>query len=68
MVIGTVVELQPWPWGLLTVELPSGERMTSHAAAALRLRFLRLAVGDEVEVEQVVPGRGRVVRRLSSSL
>jgi translation initiation factor IF-1 len=65
MLVGTVVELQPWPWGLVTVEFPGGERMTSHLAAALRLRLIRLHVGDGVEVEEVVPGRGRVVGRLS---
>jgi translation initiation factor IF-1 len=49
---------------LLIVELPEGEHVTAHLAATLRLQFTKLAMGDRVEVEQAVPGRVWVVRRL----
>jgi translation initiation factor IF-1 len=64
VLVGTIVKRTPWPWFLIVAELPGGERVTSHVAATLRLQFTKLAVGDRVEVEHVVGGRMRVVRRL----
>ncbi|MEO7518241.1 MAG: translation initiation factor IF-1 [Acidimicrobiales bacterium] len=56
--------MQPWPWGLLTVELDRGGLIDAHRAAALRLRLRRIRAGDRVDLQEVVPGRGRIVRRL----
>ena len=46
---GTVVEALPNH--LFRVELSNGHRFVAHASGRMRLSFIRLAVGDKVNVE-----------------
>jgi translation initiation factor IF-1 len=54
------------PSGLYVVEIDGPRRVTAHAAAATERNFLRLIVGDRVEVELMPRDRtrGRIVRKL----
>ena len=62
-VSGTVLAVLPR--ALYRVDLGSGREVTAHAASGAGRNFVRLIVGDRVDVE-LSPrdfGRGRIVRR-----
>ena len=46
---GTVVEALPNV--LFRVELPNGHRILAHTSGKMRLKFVKLAVGDKVTVQ-----------------
>lgn len=46
---GTVVEVLPN--SLFRVELPNGHRFVAHISGKMRLKFIRLGVGDKVTVQ-----------------
>ena len=46
---GTVVEVLPN--NLFRVELPNGHRFIAHTSGRVRMNFVRLVVGDKVNVE-----------------
>jgi translation initiation factor IF-1 len=54
------------PSGLYRVELEGSRRITAHVAGGVEKNFVRLLVGDRVEVELTPrdPTRGRVVRKV----
>ena len=60
---GKVIE--QLPRGMVRVELEDLSRVLAHVTARRNKDFLRLLPGDAVEVElsQLDPGRGRVVRK-----
>ena len=60
-----VVVLQA-PSGLYVVEVDGPRRITAHAPAGGERNFLRLVIGDRVELELMPQDRtrGRIVRRL----
>jgi len=53
------------PRALYRVTLAGGHDVTAHAASGVGRDFVRLVVGDRVQVELSPrdPGRGRIVRR-----
>jgi translation initiation factor IF-1 len=63
MLLATITEVEPWPWARVFVEVDSGERMRAIPAAAFRLRFPRLRVGDRVLVEPGTLEAVRILRR-----
>ena len=54
------------PSGLYQVELDGARKVTAHVGGGIERNFVRLIVGDRVEVELVPrdPRRGRIVRKL----
>ncbi|MBI1873885.1 MAG: translation initiation factor IF-1 [Acidobacteria bacterium] len=66
-VAGVVIELLPQ--ALYRVELDDRQRVVAHAGGGTRRNFVRLIVGDRVQLT-LSPrdaGRGRITRRLPSS-
>ena len=63
VVAGRVVELLPR--ALYRVRVDGGREVIAHARAGAGRNFVRLVVGDAVEVEVGLrdAGRGRIVRR-----
>ncbi len=61
---GVVVELLPR--ALAKVEIGPGRHVVAHLAADPRRNYVRVLVGERVEVEISPrdPGRGRLVRRV----
>ena len=64
MVLGTVIELLPSL--KCKVELENRRRIVAHAAAASKVNFVRLRLGDQVAIELSPRDetRGRIVRLL----
>ncbi len=61
-VVGTVVELLPQ--AAYRLELEDRSRVIAHPAGVREVNFVRLRLGDRVEIE-IAPhdrGRGRIVR------
>jgi translation initiation factor IF-1 len=54
------------PSGLYEVELDGARKITAHVGGGIERNFVRLLVGDRVEVELVPRDltRGRIVRKL----
>ena len=54
------------PSGLYQVELDDARKITAHAGGGIERNFVRLVVGDRVEVELAPRDltRGRIVRKL----
>jgi len=54
------------PSGLYQVELEGARRITAHVGGGIERNFVRLIVGDRVEVELAPRDltRGRIVRKL----
>ena len=54
------------PSGLYQVELDGARKITAHVGGGIERNFVRLLVGDRVEVELAARDltRGRVVRKL----
>jgi translation initiation factor IF-1 len=54
------------PSGLYQLEVEGPRRITAHAASGVTRNFVRLLVGDRVEIELSPrdPSRGRVMKRL----
>ena len=61
--IGIVIEALPNT--AFKVKLEDGREILAHLSGKMRLHFIRVLVGDRVEVE-ILPGdtRGRIVKRL----
>lgn len=61
--IGIVIEALPNT--AFKVKLEDGREILAHLSGKMRLNFIRVLVGDKVEIE-ILPGdvRGRVVKRL----
>ena len=61
--IGSVTEALPNT--TFRVKLEDGTEILAHLSGKMRLNFIRVLVGDKVEIE-ILPGdvRGRVVKRL----
>ncbi len=60
---GTVEELLPA--GTFRVKLESGQGIIAHLSGKMRLNFIRVLVGDRVEIEPSSDKRrGRIIRRL----
>jgi translation initiation factor IF-1 len=60
------VVIEQLPSGLYRLDVDGSHRLTAHAGAGLDRNFVRLIVGDRVEVE-ISPGyvtRGRIVRKV----
>ena len=52
------------PNTLFRVELINGDIILCHLSGKMRLNFIRVLVGDKVEIELSVDGkRGRIIRR-----
>lgn len=61
--LGTVTEALPNT--LFKVKLGDGKEILAHLSGKMRMNFIRVLVGDRVEIELAVDGnRGRIVRRL----
>jgi len=62
-VSGTVLAVLPR--ALYRVAIKGGYEVTAHAASGTKRNFVRLVVGDRVDVELSPkdPGRGRIVRK-----
>jgi translation initiation factor IF-1 len=60
------VVIEQLPSGLYRVEVGGTERLTAHPGSGLDSNFIRLIVGDRVEVELSPRDvtRGRIVRKL----
>ncbi len=59
---GTVIEALPNT--VFKVKLDDGKEILAHLSGRMRLNFIRVLVGDRVEIELATDGkRGRVVRR-----
>jgi translation initiation factor IF-1 len=60
------IVVQQLPGGLYRVEIDGVTRLTAHLAPGTERNFLRLVVGDKVEVELSPRNRtrGRIVRKL----
>jgi translation initiation factor IF-1 len=65
-VTGVVVE--QLPKALYRVRLDAGQQVTAHIADRIDRNFVRVLVGDHVEIElsPVDVNRGRIVRRVSA--
>jgi translation initiation factor IF-1 len=63
-IVGTVVELLPS--ALYRVRLEEGRQVTAHVADSIERNFIRLLVGDRVQVElsPMDHGRGRIVGKV----
>ena len=60
---GTVIEALPNT--TFKVKLDNGQEILAHLSGKMRLNFIRVLVGDKVEIELSPDGqRGRIVRRL----
>lgn len=60
---GTVVEALPNT--TFKVKIDGGEEILAHLSGKMRLHFIRVLVGDRVEVElSVDKQRGRITKRL----
>jgi len=61
--IGIVIEALPNT--TFKVKLDSGAEILAHLSGKMRLNFIRVLVGDRVEIElSVDKKRGRIIRRL----
>lgn len=59
---GTVTEALPNT--LFKVRLDDGKEILAHLSGKMRMNFIRVLVGDRVEIELAADGnRGRIVRR-----
>jgi translation initiation factor IF-1 len=63
----TGVVTEQLPKALYRVRLDAGHQVTAHVADRIDRNFIRVLVGDKVEVElsPVDVNRGRIVRRVS---
>lgn len=63
VLIGLVIEALPN--AVFRVKSESGLEILAHLSGKMRMNFIRVLVGDRIEVE-VSPGenRGRIIRRL----
>lgn len=63
VLIGFVTEALPNT--VFRVKLENGAEVLAHLSGKMRMNFIRVLVGDRVEIE-ISPGgnRGRVIRRL----
>ena len=63
-IAGVVVE--QWPSGLYRVKVEGGDVVTAHIADRIDRNFVRVLVGDRVQVElsRVDVGRGRIVGKM----
>ncbi|MDO8443402.1 MAG: translation initiation factor IF-1 [Candidatus Azambacteria bacterium] len=60
--IGTVIEALPNT--TFKVKLGDNTEVLAHLSGKMRLNFIRVLVGDKVEVELAIDGkRGRITRR-----
>ena len=61
----TGVVIESLPNTVFKVKLDDGREILAHLSGKMRLNFIRVLVGDKVELE-VPPGenRGRITRRL----
>jgi translation initiation factor IF-1 len=61
--IGIVIEALPN--ATFKVKLDSGAEILAHLSGKMRLNFIRVLVGDRVEIElSIDKKRGRIIRRL----
>ena len=62
----TGVVMAQLPSGLYTVEVEGARRITAHIGGGMERNFVRLLVGDRVELELTPRDltRGRIVRKL----
>jgi translation initiation factor IF-1 len=60
------VVMEQLPSGLYQVEIEGARRITAHAGGGMERNFVRLLVGDRVEIELTPRDltRGRIVRKL----
>jgi translation initiation factor IF-1 len=56
------------PAATYSVRLETGQLVLAHLVGTVKRNFVRLVVGDRVEVELAPhdPGRGRIMRRIGS--
>ena len=61
------IVVEQLPSGLYRVEVDGAQRLTAHLVPGAERNFLRLVVGDRVEVELSSRNlaRGRIVRKLT---
>ena len=59
IVVGRFSRVGGFP--LFVVESATGERLTAHLAGSVALKLRRFKVGQTVKIEEVVPGRARII-------
>ena len=53
------------PNTLFKVKLDNGQEILAHLSGKMRMNFIRVLVGDKVEIELAIDlKRGRIIRRL----
>jgi translation initiation factor IF-1 len=50
---------------MFRVELDNGHKILAHVSGKMRMHFIRILVGDKVEIKlDPYGGKGRIIRRL----